>query len=348
MSARAAGLVLMFLGLARKTSASLRSRPGFVSLRRPLAVRTSTRTKPPSQNVHIDAHLLPFGSSGGRIRHHSFLRSGVPSANVHTDSSPSNDTEELEPSFTWDTMVQLFRSPESSGDNNFIPSDHPNLALFRRSLAGNASYLKHKEYLDACWRNAYDYLVVSKFGEKFGFRAVVCNKDGGGVINPVDEDGYQINKNGIPPEGYLYRASPSLAEASKQTIGEGITYLKLVQNDFPYDVAEGIEHWCLWKIGGKSQTEGILRGELAWALRGLEGLEADGKSGIGCIVDRAGEELLFGTPEPPQPASIRDTLMWVNPPHLQSMPEIHHAHILVLRSEADGQREDPTNCPPPI
>ena len=30
--------------------------------------------------------------------------------------------------------------------------------------------------------------------------------------------------------------------------------------------------------------------------------------------------------------TVLDMLYWINPPHLQSMLEIHHAHFLVLRS----------------
>jgi hypothetical protein len=48
----------------------------------------------------------------------------------------------------------------------------------------------------------------------------------------------------------------------------------LVPNDFPYDVDEGIEHWCLWKIGGASSTESISMGELAWAIRELRSSRA--------------------------------------------------------------------------
>ena len=39
--------------------------------------------------------------------------------------------------------------------------------------------------------------------------------------------------------------------------------------------------------------------------------------------------------QPPPPVNnttFLDMLYWINPPHLQSMPEIHHAHFLVLRS----------------
>ena len=46
-------------------------------------------------------------------------------------------------------------------------------------------------------------------------------------------------------------------------------------------------------------------------------------------------EYLKKTSQPPPPVNnttVLDMLYWINPPHLQSMPEIHHAHFLVLRS----------------
>jgi len=204
-------------------------------------------------------------------------------------------------------------------------------------LAAQASYDRHKTYLDNHWRSPYDYIVVSKFGERFGFEKVLLDQK-------IGDDSKESDS--------LYKAHPSLTHASKYTIENGMTYLRLVLNDFPYDVDDSIEHWCLWKIGGsRSSTleeEGITKDELIWALKELASLAADGDSGSGCILKEGAEELAlsfrdsFDSAENPSVCN-RDmkALCWVNPPHLQSMPEIYHAHILVSENEVNPS-------PPPV
>ena len=66
-------------------------------------------------------------------------------------------------------------------------------------------------------------------------------------------------------------------------------------NDFPYFFEEGIEHWVLWSATG-SIPEDALREE---ALR------------------------RFG--------ADHDVLIWVNPPELQSVRALWHAHVLTRK-----------------
>ena len=192
--------------------------------------------------------LITRVSSRRRISSHK-LYSLQSSSSLTTDAHTQST---IEP-FTWPQLINLFRcsSNNSQEDDHYISSDNKNLALFRRSVAAQYEYEKHKKYIECDWESAYDYLVMDKFGTKFGFEKVLCE------------------------ETAKFRSSPSLKEASKNTIDNQMTYLRLVLNDYPYDVAEGIEHWCLWKIGGKSQTEGILRKELSWAAKELQSLNAD-------------------------------------------------------------------------
>ena len=129
--------------------------------------------------------------------------------------------------------------------------------------------------------------------------------------------------------------------------------MSLVPNDFPYDVDEGIEHWCLWKIGGASSTESISMGELAWAIRELRSSRAHEIGGSGCIIHRDGRTYDVSRTSVNDVGIMRigtvlDALYWVNPPHLQSMPEIHHAHILVLRSNEKCRDGYSAQCPPPV
>ena len=277
-------------------------------------------------------------SNNRRIRpHKSYLQlsstRSTTTTTLQTDTSDDHVHDshvELKP-FNWGQLKDLFRSPtitdsgkilgnnsNNQQEEHYIPSDHPNLALFRRSLAAQEEYEIHKIDLTNNWRSTYDYLVMDKFGKKFGFEKV------------REEDSTPES-----PNGYVYKVSPSLAEASQYTISNQLTYLRLVLNDFPYDVEENIEHWCLWKIGGgKCSKEGILREELSWAVKELQCLHADTTSGSSCILDKD-DKMSFYECESAEETSapIADTLYWVNPPHLQSMPNIHHAHMLVIRSD---------------
>jgi Protein of unknown function (DUF3605) len=74
----------------------------------------------------------------------------------------------------------------------------------------------------------------------------------------------------------------------------------LVENDFPYFMADGILHFILWKTNESIQPRDI---------------------------DNAKAELRRAMP-------ILDTLHWINPPHLQSLPEIDHVHILCRFDDA--------------
>ena len=341
-------IIIMIGGMLRTASATCR--PSFITLRHHASFQ---------KNNHLHAN--------GRIKTHSILHASSPfssSTNIGNSAYTTAKTDELKP-FTWPQLIDLFRAPddETDKDENYIPSDHPKLELFRRSLADQASYEQHKNYLDTYWRSAYDYLVVSKFGEGFGFEKVMVSE--GGITerdendyNPIKEYCNPNNSNNtdiIPPIGYVWKASPSLTQASKYAIENKLTYLKLVLNDYPYHVDEGIEHWILWKIGGISSTEGILRQELTWAMEELDSLQADENSGSGCIIDRNQPETSFEPVEASQTSSNGaipspiDSLFWVNPPHLQSMPQIHHAHMLVLRSnEKDNNVDLETQHPPPV
>ena len=277
--------------------------------------------------------LISRISSNSRIPSHklSCLQS---SSSLTTDTQSTvkfttcNNNKNTEEPFTWSQLIDLFRhsSNNSQEDDHYISSSNPNLALFRRSTKAQCEYEKHKKYIECDWESAYDYLVMDKFGTKFGFEKVLCE------------------------ETAKYRACPSLTQASKYTIDNQMTYLRLVLNDYPYDVEEGIEHWCLWKIGGKSHTEGILKKELTWAANELGSLNADKSSGSSCIIDKDGVSTFYELDSSETtPSSVSDMLYWVNPPHLQSMPEIHHAHMLVVRVDQIKCRdEEDTSLKPPL
>lgn len=68
----------------------------------------------------------------------------------------------------------------------------------------------------------------------------------------------------------------------------------LVENDFPYFNEDGIYHFLLWKINEKV---------------------------LPCDIVEAKESLR-------RKLEVVDTLHWINPPHLQSILDIEHVHIL--------------------
>jgi len=367
--------LIMLSFLSRTTSTTCR--PSFISLHRRQFVPQNSLLGGLSSSSLSGPNAVAAGSpyyrsscknayyssthsrDNGRIESSTTSLRASPSNPVTTthasSSSKSCEKETIEP-FTWPQLINLFRC----SNNNYIPSDHPKLALFRRSASVQESYEDHKKYLDAFWRSAYDYLVVSKFGAGFGFEKVISSyadessENRSGISNLIEDDcddDLNSDQNCIPPNsGRIYQARPSLTQASKYTIENEVTYLSLVPNDFPYDVAEGIEHWCLWKIGGCSSTEGILREELSWALKelknnsnlNLQRVDGNYNTGSGCIIKRKEQTISNVVSDSQMPLNdlvqlpnlILDTLYWVNPPHLQSMPEIHHAHILVLKNES--------------
>jgi hypothetical protein len=77
--------------------------------------------------------------------------------------------------------------------------------------------------------------------------------------------------------------------------------IALVPNDFPYYTQAGIKHWVLWKLNGSITQDDV------------EQAKTDLRSRLG---------------------DVRDLIHWENPPHLKSLPDIDHVHILV-RCEAN-------------
>lgn len=103
-------------------------------------------------------------------------------------------------------------------------------------------------------------------------------------------------KFGIPrkQQGSFY-----VAEYNIKTSCE--TQTVVVRNDFPYCLPDQIEHWLLWKLGGLCTEEDVDTAK--------------------CEIQSRGGHC------------YKDFLHWINPPELQSLPDIDHVHILCLRNE---------------
>jgi folylpolyglutamate synthase len=128
----------------------------------------------------------------------------------------------------------------------------------------------------------------------------------------------------IDSETGLLRATRGPSPQSRTTSSEnkGQAVLRLVKNDFPYYTADGVEHWVLWKLGtdecgsdtgsqGDEQQCEITSDDINAAKADLQ--------------HRLGD--------------VTDFLHWINPPHLKTVPELDHVHILCLRRRDDGGAE---------
>lgn len=277
------------------------------------------------------AAALSFSCRGSSNSKRHFLNRNKLGTHARTCANTINNG--IDP-FTWPQLELLFRQDSING---LIKSSHPSLQLFRRSSTDQESYERHKDFLTRYWSSPYDYLLYNLFGDEFGFEKMLVeaaesssDTDKARRCCDLDASSYE-DREDLPPKGFVYETSPSLLEASQSTISNGHTYLKLVRNDFPYHVdSNNIDHFCLWKIGGGCATEGLLGEELNWALSELSELETLTASSR--LIDRNDKGTsLVDFESPPDFLAEKRTFYWTNPPHLQSLPEMKHAHILVLR-----------------
>lgn len=175
-------------------------------------------------------------------------------------TAAANDEEIVLPERKYGYASQPFTWPDLT---EIIDGDEPNLAKLSRSVQQQRDYMIYTRNMLKEWKTVYDHILVSKFGL-----------------------GKRLVKN-------LWEAYPPLSEVSEPK-------KVLCVNDFPYYMAAGIEHWCLWKL--------------------CQDIEDD-------EVDEAKEELrrMHG--------SDLEFLCWRNPPHLKSLPDIDHYHFLIRRAE---------------
>ncbi|KAL7565312.1 hypothetical protein ACA910_014598 [Epithemia clementina (nom. ined.)] len=112
----------------------------------------------------------------------------------------------------------------------------------------------------------------------------------------------------------LRYANPSLMDLQndhQESSQEPPIILAVLPNDFPYFVEDGIEHWVLWKLkrGGGSGESGFL------SCCSAEDIEFAKRT----IASQKKPTFI-----------VQDFIHWINPPHLKSVPEIDHVHILCL------------------
>lgn len=94
-----------------------------------------------------------------------------------------------------------------------------------------------------------------------------------------------------------------LRKASTEGVRTAQSQRVVVPNDFPYFVQDPIQHWVLWKCGDDACNDE----DVEWA-------KAEVQERIG---------------------PVREFMHWINPPHLKSIPDIDHVHILCLPESSD-------------
>jgi hypothetical protein len=171
----------------------------------------------------------------------------------------------------------------------------------RRNESEQMTYEVFKSQLTSRWRSLTDYILSTKF-----HKPVICDSQTG--LLSVD-------------------LSTDIAATTSQD-----SQLEISLNDFPYYLAQDIVHYILWKLGGGEITDN----EIQQAKDRLLGSDTICLHNLKCDIERSkdiGElEHVVHTP-----STITDMLHWRNPPHLQSLPDIDHVHILVRLSSASEE-----------
>jgi len=219
--------------------------------------------------------------------------------------------------YSWEQLIDICRVKKDLSLHSRSFHDQRNYLLFKRNV------------LDRYWTSIHDYILCDKFHFERKLVSIDRNhtnavevKNVWNISRDIDDNamivGY-FNEENISdlergkttgnrfttilraPPGFRFCAYPSLEAWPKGKICKC-----LAMNDFPYFVASGIEHWCLWKIGGDVTTEDI---------------------------DEALIMLRYWSKERLTSRTLIDSLSFVNPPNLKSVKAIDHAHILCLWDE---------------
>jgi len=174
------------------------------------------------------------------------------------------------------------------------------LAKMSRSSSQQRFYELFRYYVSHEYTSILDYVLITKFQQSFTRRLVNVVEENESQNDDQEEEKKKNDMKKTTDEnrqGQRWSAFPPLHEYHHVTI-------QLVQNDFPYYMVDGILHYVLWKT-----KEPILPEDIENAIAQLY--------------------QMFPT--------MKDTLHWTNPPHLQSLPDIHHIHILCCLGEEEGE-----------
>jgi hypothetical protein len=206
--------------------------------------------------------------------------------------------------FSWEELIDICRIKQDLSLHSRSFHDQRNYLLFKRNI------------LDKYWTSIHDYILCDKFhfqrrlvrdhDKKYVYENVqgIETNDTAFIIGYFkegtifDTNTFKYSSIVRAPAGFKFCSFPPL-----ESISDGDVRMCLAMNDYPYFVHSGIEHWCLWKLGGNVTTDDI--DEALIRLKTIERNE-------------------------PCKRKLLDSISFVNPPHLKSVKAIDHAHILCL------------------
>jgi Protein of unknown function (DUF3605) len=244
--------------------------------------------------------LARFGSSSSSSSPpHKLDRESHPNEGSRQQQQPpSCHVRDGEVAFTWDELRQIVATK----------------AFHRlcRSEWQQRRYEAYQRHVQKSWKSVYDHVYVRLCASNDGSDSsrVAPHFRLSGLLRLCQKFHLERRKEGA--SGLWCAVSPSNSTAVR---------ISLVRNLFPYHLAKGIEHYVLWKMGGPPGA-GISREEVDAAITGLlKQIPAASRD------DTGGACKDFGTSS----GSVGGVLYWVNPPSLQSLPSIRHAHVLCRR-----------------
>jgi hypothetical protein len=173
---------------------------------------------------------------------------------------------------------------------NRIWTNYVGVSTNKRSVDQQMEYEVFKRQLTQTWKSVLDYVLCTKLDVPRCVHA---------------ETGLAYAQSSSP-------VSSSLTETDTTTTSSPLPSPKTIvlRNDFPYYTAENIHHYVLWKLHGICSDDDIAQAkeDVKQELELGDVENGDGDNG--------------------QAAVVVDCLHWIHPPHLKSLPDIDHVHIL--------------------
>ena len=286
-----------------------------------LSLHSSTRTRrrrssstimPPSWTTfggpNDGSSITPTVQSLFRNKYTTHLQWRQRQDNYSSSSGDSDDADDNTPR----DVEKRIRLPNLKYGYRTVPLEweeivyavQHDIALLSRSVTQQQDYEIYKRDLvmgrDNQWQSVLDHVLCTKFPHIFQPILVVATASDAAAAEeePPLKDHCDDRQN----DRRQRRAHPSLEEALAALSTEATTTTTntaLRRNDFPYYMADGLEHWVLWKLGGPCSEKDV---------------------------ERAQQELVDQHDMDPN-----YMIHWVNPPNLQSLPAIDHVHIIGRR-----------------
>ena len=328
-------------------------------------IQQSQKTQPPQLSQKSSLNLLSsFYKSHSSYIHKktttstSNSNSNAPILPLSTIQQYIGKNRQLKSSpFTWEELYHIM-----------ITVNDP--SLLSRSIQVQSNYIHYRNQMKKEWIDFNDCIVYSKFGLNCFGDSSSCSTSSSASMDTIPKDDNNESSSETIftkvkcPQSQKYKLSPSIQQQQQQkhqqkqdnsstTSNTTIILSNLLPNDFPYYVESHIEHWCLWKLNDvitNHDIQAAIDQLKMYALLEKEeevnvvdddddalvvnvnvddddvncrqnGMSDDGGSGDG------------GSDRRRRLGEILDTIAWINPKHLQSIPDIDHAHIMCLREK---------------